>query len=190
MKTTDKTPARERILDAASRLFYQSGFHAVGVDTIVAESGITKMTMYKHFPSKDHLITAYLERYERNFWSWFEREIKGIDDPAKQLIAFFEAIGRFVATPQCLGCTFQSVVVEFPSPDHMANQAALAYKQRVIERFKRLAEQADLNHPLELAHQLLLLMDGSWTSSRLHGLNSPAAEVAKAAATLINSYQK
>jgi AcrR family transcriptional regulator len=184
-----KKSARERILDASGRLFYRSGFHSVGVDTIVAESGITKMTMYKHFPSKDHLITAYLERYEQNFWNWFEAEIKGINDPAEQLIAFFEAIGKMVSSPQCLGCTFQSVAVEFPSPEHMAHKAAIEYKQRVIERFRLLAKQAGLNAPLKLAHQLLLLMDGAWISARLHGPENPARDLAKAAQILIESYQ-
>ena len=73
--------ARDRILDTVSQLFYRDGYHAVGIDTIVERSGVAKMTLYRHFPSKDDLIAAYLERANAEFWDWLDGEITGVDDP-------------------------------------------------------------------------------------------------------------
>lgn len=68
-ETKAKVPARERVLETAGGLFYRYGFRAVGIDTVIAKSGVAKMTLYKHFPSKDALIAAYLERSNEAFWS-------------------------------------------------------------------------------------------------------------------------
>ncbi len=177
--------ARERILDTASQLFYRHGFQAVGIDTIIAEAGVAKMTLYRHFAAKDDLIVAYLERSNQQFWGWLEGEIAAVADPAAQLLAIFAAVGRLVRSPHCLGCTFQAIAVEFPSLDYRGHQVALAHKQALIERFRRLAEQANLRDPAALANQLLLLMDGAWVSARMFGSANPATEVAAAAQALI-----
>src|SRR5712664_1447316 len=86
------TPARQRLLEVASALFYQEGIRAIGVDTIVERSGVGKATLYRHFPTKDHLIAAYLEEEDRLWWQWFESVIAEHEgSPKEQLLAFFEA---------------------------------------------------------------------------------------------------
>jgi len=97
--TEPRPAARERILEAASRLFLRDGFRAVGVDTIVAEAGIAKMTLYTHFPSKDDLIVAYLERANGQFWEWLDGASAGVDDPRARLVAMFDAVGKLANSP-------------------------------------------------------------------------------------------
>jgi AcrR family transcriptional regulator len=182
--------AREQLLVTASKLFFQNGFHAVGVDTIAAESGITKMTMYKHFPSKDHLIVAILERSGELYWEWFENTIHGITEPEQQLIAIFEAVAeRHSSSPQSTFCLYQSVVVEFPFPEHIVNKAAVEHKQSIVKRLESICRQAGLKSSELLARQLFVLLEGFCISSRFFGVDSPATDIVNAATTLIKSYR-
>ncbi|MCR8635435.1 TetR/AcrR family transcriptional regulator [Paenibacillus radicis (ex Xue et al. 2023)] len=192
MKKTDgkKSVAREQLLVTASKLFFQNGFHAVGVDMIAAESGITKMTMYKHFPSKDHLIVAILERSDELYWEWFESTIHQVTEPENQLIAIFEAVAeRHSSSPMSTFCLYQGVAVEFPFPEHIVNKAAVAHKQSVVKRLESICKQAGLHSPELLALQLFLLLEGFCMSSRFFGADSPVADVVNAAITLIKSYR-
>ena len=180
--------ARDRILDTASALFYRSGYQAVGVDVIVAESGVAKMTLYRHFPSKDHLIAAYLERSDDEFWTWLEGEIAPVDEPAAKLVAAFEAIGKLATSARCQGCTFQGVAAEYPGLDHLGHGVAIAHKRRALERFGELAREAGLRDPEGLAAGLLLLMDGAWVANRMFGPANHAGSVAGAARALIAAH--
>jgi AcrR family transcriptional regulator len=182
-------PVRERILDTAQRLFYRDGFRAVGIDTIIAEAGIAKMSLYRHFPSKDELIVAYLEESNRQFWEWLEGATAGADDPADRLIAMFEAIEKLATSPGCLGCTFQSAAAEFPDRNHPGHQVALAHKQAVRDRFAELAGQAGLRDPAELGDQLLLLMDGAWVAARMFGPHNPSTGLTTAARALMDTHR-
>jgi AcrR family transcriptional regulator len=182
--------ARERILEAASRLFLRDGFRAVGVDTIIAEAGVAKMTLYAHFPSKDDLIVTYLERANEQFWQWLEGASADLDDPRAKLVAMFEAVGQLASSPQCLGCTFQGTAAEFPDPQHPGHRVALAHKQAVRSRLRTLAGAAGLRAPEELADQLLLLMDGAWVAARMFGPHNPAWQVAAAAGALIRAHDQ
>ncbi|HSL27335.1 MAG TPA: helix-turn-helix domain-containing protein [Acidimicrobiia bacterium] len=182
--------ARERILETASRLFHRDGFHAVGVDTIVAEAGIAKMTLYRHFPSKDDLIAAHLERANEEFWLWLEGSTAGVEDPGAKLVAMFAAIEKLATSPRCLGCTFQATAAEFPERDHPGHRVALAHKRQVRARFAELARLARLRDPEVLADQLLLLMDGAWAAARIFGPRNPSAgALAQAAESLIAAHR-
>lgn len=183
-----KSAAREQLLDVAGRLFYRNGFLAVGVEKIVSESGISKMTLYKYFPSKDHLIVAILDRYVQQYWEWFEDTIREIPDSKQQLIAIFEAVGKQSTCLKGLGCLHQSVAVEFPSSKHMVHQAAIAHKQSLIKQLESMTELAGLKSPRILARHLFVLMEGAFISDRLFGTDSPSFDIVKAARTLIESH--
>lgn len=176
------------MLDTASRLFYERGFQAVGVDEIVAESGVAKMTLYRHFPSKDDLVVAYLKRSDAAFDEWFEQALGSADEPRAKLIAVFDALAELAQSVRCTGCTFQVSAAEFPDPRHPAHRVAVQHKRRVRARFEELAVQARLRDPAALADQLLLLMDGAWVAARMFATNSPARQVARAARALIRSH--
>ena len=182
--------ARERILETAGRLFYRDGFHAVGVDAIIAESGVAKMTLYRHFPSKDALIAAHLERSNGRFWEWLEGALSGLTDPRARLLGVFRALEKLAAAPQCLGCTFQGAAAEFPELAHPGHRAAVAHKRQVLRRFAAAARDAGLRDPEGLARQLLLLMDGAWVAARMFGPGNPARGVARAAEALIDAHAR
>ncbi len=186
--TTPALPARQRILNVARELFYREGIRAIGIDTIVGQSGVAKMTLYRHFPSKDDLVVAFLEDCNRAFWEWFEQVISQHPNSAKeQLNDLFEALVIQVKTPVCLGCPFLNTATEFPEPEHPGHRVALAHKQALLERFTNLAQKAEARDPNQLANQLLLLMDGAYVSTRLFGPSGPANSVKAAAITLIDA---
>jgi AcrR family transcriptional regulator len=190
IRTTDRPiPARERILDTASELFYRDGFRAVGIDTIIARSGVAKMTLYYNFPSKDALIVAYLERSNERFWAWVDAAIAEVEAPRAKLIALFDAVAELATSPECLGCTFQGTAAEFPDTRHPAHRVAQAHKRSVLRRLRALAAQAGAADPDDLARALLLLMDGAFAAARMFGRReSPAASVARAAQALVDAH--
>jgi AcrR family transcriptional regulator len=185
---TPRTPARDQLLDTAARLFYARGFQAVGVDEIVAESGVAKMTLYRHFPAKDDLIVAYLKRSTDAFSDWLESALARADTPREQLVAVFTALAELTQSDACLGCTFQVSAAEFPDPTHPAHRIAVDHKRGVRSRFAELAKEAGLREPTVLADQLLLLMDGAWVAARMFRRQSPARHVADAAEILIQAH--
>ena len=185
MKT--KVAPKEKLFQTAARLFYQRGYRAVGVDTIAAESGIGKMTLYRHYPSKDDLIVAYLQDSNEDFWDNFEQIIKDAPTPREKLLAFFEALQDYVKTPACYGCPFLNVATEHPEIDYPGHQVAIEHKQSVRARFHQLAREAGARSPEVLADQLFLLMDGAYMASRMFGPRNPALNLASAAKVLIDS---
>ena len=181
---------KEKVFQTAARLFYQNGYRAMGVDTIAAESGIGKMTLYRHYPSKDDLIVAYLKDSNELFWSNFEQITKDMATPREKLLAFFQSLQDYVKTPSCYGCPFLNVATEYPETDYPGHQVALEHKQSVRVKFRQLAKEAGAKRPDVLADQLFLLMDGAYMASRMFGTKNPAAHLAEAAQTLIDSSLK
>jgi AcrR family transcriptional regulator len=184
---TDATP-KDKVFQTAGRLFYQNGYRAVGVDTLAAESGIGKMTLYRHYPSKDDLIVAYLKDRNEIFWRNFEEITKDVPTPREKLFAFFESLEYYVKTPACYGCPFLNVATEYPEADYPGHRVALEHKQSVRERFRQLAKEAGAKRPDALADQLFLLMDGAYMASRMFGTQNPAAHLAEAAQILIDAH--
>lgn len=175
--------AKDTLFETAARLFYEQGYRATGVDTIAAASGIGKMTLYRHYPSKDDLIVAYLERTDREFWEHWEASTAEADTPRDKLIAFFASLQRYVTTSACHGCALLNVTSEYPEPDYPGHQVALRHKRDVRARFLELATEAGAREPEILANTLVLLMDGAYMAARVFGASpdSPAANLAEAA---------
>jgi len=178
---------KNQVFQTASRLFYQNGYRAVGVDTIASESGIGKMTLYRHYPSKDELIVAYLKDSNEIFWHNFELLTKEIPTARGRLLAFFQALQDYVSTPVCYGCPFLNVATEYPDPDYPGHQVAIAHKQSVRAKFRELAMEAGARRPEVLADQLFLLMDGAYMAARMFGTQNPAAHLAEGAQVLIDN---
>jgi AcrR family transcriptional regulator len=187
MRVKTEVAPKEKLFQTAAQLFYRYGYRAIGVDTIAAESGIGKMTLYRHYPSKDDLIVAYLMSYDELFWYHFEQVTKDAPSPRDKLLAFFEALQSYVQTPGCHGCPLINVAAEYPDSDYPGHHVALEHKQSVRERFHQLAQEAGSRQPAVLADQLFLLMDGAYMAARMFGTQNPASHLASAAQTLIDA---
>lgn len=181
---------KEKLFETAARLFYQHGYRAVGVDTIAAASGVGKMTLYRHYPSKDDLIVAFLNQSDADFWGYFEQATQDADTPRDKLEAFFLALQAYVTSPACYGCPFINVATEYPQLDYPGHQIALAHKQAVRARFNQLAQAAGAPQPKALANALMLLMDGAYMAARMFGASpdNPAAHVAETARLIIAAH--
>ena len=179
----------DHILDVAGALFYQRGFAAAGVDLIVRESGVAKMTLSRHYPSKDDLIAAWLERADAQFTEHFERWAGPADAPARdQLLGVFAGLQKLVSSPTCLGCPFLLAASEFPEPATRAHKVARRHKQRVRERLREMAAGVARAAGDALGDQLLLLMDGAFMAARLFGAaDHPGRHVRDAAAALLDA---
>jgi AcrR family transcriptional regulator len=152
--------ARERLLAAASELFYAEGIHTVGIDRIIDKAGVAKASLYKTYGSKDELIRAYLaERHERQK-ARIARASEGLTDPRERILAIFEAQARFFAEPTFHGCAFANAAAE-SEPDSVAMVATRQYRGWLRDRFLELATEAGAADPALLARQLLQQYDGA-----------------------------
>ena len=180
--------ARQRILATATDLFSREGYRAVGTDTIIERSGVAKMTLYRHFSSKNELINAYIEETIQQFWTWFEQAIRSHpDSPRAQLVAIFEKLTSFVADPNFYGCSCIQAAIEFPEPEHPSHQLVLQFKQAVHTRFREIGAQAGAQQPDLLADQLLLLMNGTLMQGRMRGSPYSAQAVVQAVRVLVDA---
>src|SRR5215472_6033995 len=149
-----KTDMKERILQTADRLFYLQGIRAIGVDTIAAEIGISKRTLYNHFPSKDALIAAYLDRR-------FVQARPSDKSPLEQILATFDSLERRFAAKDFRGCPFVNAVAELGPKDRAVKKIAIAFKESRRLWFRARLEEIGLKEADALATQLQLLVDGA-----------------------------
>lgn len=179
--------ARQRILDAASRLFYARGLRAVGVDTIIAESGVAKATFYKHFPGKDDLVVAYLDRVD-DVWSGqlhAAAEAAG-PAPADQLVGLFDALTAACRRDGYRGCGFINAAAE-SLPGTPVHERTLAHKRAVLHWVTGLARDAGAAEPAALARTLTLLLDGGLASGALDADPDAPRQARAAAVALVAS---
>ena len=158
--------ARERILDTAYELFAHHGVRAVGVDEVIERAGVAKATLYRHFPSKDDLVLAFLERRERR-WTldWVEAEAKrGGSAPEEQLLAIFDAFDGWFRRDDFEACSFINVMLEM-GPEHPAGKASIRHLENIRSIVRRLAEEAGLRDPDSFARSWHILMKGSIVSA-------------------------
>jgi AcrR family transcriptional regulator len=176
---------RERILQAAARLFYRRGIRAVNVDTLAQEASITKVTLYRHFRSKDQLVAACLHMLDDRFFSWFVREVSArSEDPRERLLAVFDVLQQWFHRESFRGCAFINAAVELADPGHPAHQAVLAHKQRSRDYFRELAEAARLPDPGSISDQWMLLSEGAIVTALVED-DRRAAERARRAAGML-----
>ena len=170
--------ARDRILDTATGLFYARGLRAVGVDTIIAESGVAKATFYKHFPAKDDLIAAYLDRVDEAWTGQLEAAARSAGPaPADQLVGLFDALDSACRRDGYRGCGFINAAAE-SAPGTTAHDRTVAHKQKVLAWLRDLARAAGARDPDRLARSLALLLDGALSGGALDA-DPEAVQVAR-----------
>ncbi|MFC4785906.1 TetR/AcrR family transcriptional regulator [Nocardioides sp. MAHUQ-72] len=179
--------ARQRILDTAFRLFYAHGIRGVGVDRIIAESEVAKATFYKHFPAKDDLVVAYLDKVD-GIWSGqlhAAAEAAGAE-PADQLVGLFDALGTACRREGYRGCAFINAAAE-AAPGTPVHDRTVAHKRDVLAWVRGLAERAGAEDPDGLARSLTLLLDGGLASGALDADPDAATRARESAATLVRA---
>ncbi|MGY1706758.1 TetR/AcrR family transcriptional regulator [Geodermatophilus sp. SYSU D00697] len=195
LATDDRAPVRrsraERqaiVLDTAERLFATRSSRSVGMDELVRETGLGKMTVYRLFKSKDDLVGAYLARKAATVLAYIDAELVRLEgDPKAALLSVVDAVERDVTRTGFRGCPFTNVSSEYDDPQHPARSAAADYKFELHARLERLADQVVPGAGEDLAAQVHLIIDGMYLSGGLLGPDGPAAHGRTLAERLIEA---
>jgi len=185
--TIVESPVRERILGAAMALFYAEGIRAVSADRVLAAAGVSKVTFYRHFRTKDDLVVAYLERTsatERAQVAAARAEHGG--DPATVLRWYAAGIGDVSCSPGFRGCAFINAAAEYPDPSHPARQAVDTHRAWLIAQVTELLDEMGVAEAAGRAEQLMMLRDGAMVAGALGGTpESVAASVLAAGRAIL-----
>lgn len=159
--------ARTRLLDTASRLFYTEGLRAVGIDRVIAEAQVTRATLYRHFPSKDDLLVAYLSQVDDGLRERMKvlRASGGVPDDVIRKVA--EAIADDIQASGFRGCAFLNAVAEYPDPDHPVHRAVLAHRQWFLDTMAELFAQTGKIDAEPAARHFVMLRDGAMAAGSL-----------------------
>ena len=184
-------PPRERILTVARDLFYRHGIHGVGVDAIAEAAGTNKMTLYRHFASKDVLVAECLAQLVGEFEAaWSEMEKAHAGDPLGQLRSWLRFVGTFKLQQAERGCAFLNAAVELPDKNHPARRVVEHHKGRHRKKLIELCEEAGLVEPNLLADKIFLLCEGARVSVQSVGREGPAKRLVDMLQGLIASHTK
>lgn len=179
---------REQLIRTAQKLFSRNGFHAVGIDTILEESGVAKRTLYNHFRSKDDLILAVLRYYDERFRNQFIKSIeKKSTTPQGRLLAIFDVAEDWFGQGDFFGCMFVGATGEFPEEGTAIRNICREFKSVILDYIETLAKQAKLERPRALAEQLLLLLEGAITMAQINNSPISARQAKNAARVLIKN---
>jgi AcrR family transcriptional regulator len=181
------TPAGRRILDVAGELFYRQGIHAIGVDALASEAGVTKKTLYACFGSKDQLVTVYLIERDQRWREWLTGWVgeRG-GSAADRLLSTFDALAAWMDGDDFRGCGFVNALAELPSTDHPAHAVIVGQKQWMLDYFTELAEEAGAADPGDLAKSALLLYEGVTVATSTN-IPDAAHQARKVAAILLRA---
>lgn len=158
---TSQKPARERILETASRLFYQEGLRATGVDRIIAESGVAKMSFYRHFPSKTGLIAAFLNARHEYWMAWFTGEVDARINAGGDLEVIADVLEDWFQQPDFRGCAFINTVAEAGSASSEEKDIAVRHKTDLAHYVKTLAQRLALPEPAKVAEDVMIIIEGT-----------------------------
>ena len=157
--------ARERILAAAGELFYREGIRAIGVDTVVERSGVSKTSLYRLFDSKDALIAAFAAERDQLFWIWWDGvEEQHAGDPRALLEALLSGIAEKIGRPAFRGCPFLNLATEFPDQNHPGRVIARDNKEEMRARLATIVAKLGVSDPNRTASQIALIINGAFVT--------------------------
>lgn len=186
----DGIPPRERILTAAAQLFYRHGIRAVGVEAIAEAAKTNKMTLYRHFPSKDQLVAEYLRRLtERAKTDWARREAENPGNPLGQVRAWLRDKGAMIAGAEERGCPLSNAAIELPEKEHPARCVIETYKTAQRDRLVQLCAAAAVEEPELLAEGLVLLLEGARVTTQNMPTQGLGERLVKMGERLINAHK-
>lgn len=185
-RTKDARRAGERIFDVAADLFYRQSIRSVGIETIVKQADVSKISLYRNFDSKDDLIVAYLDRRNSEYWHSIDRLLsKERDEPRVRLGRLIDHVARRTTSRGYRGCPFINYTAEFPEASHPGHRVVERNKREMRKRLLNYANAIRARNPQQLADSLFLLIEGAYASSQTLG-GEPAAALAAAADVLID----
>ena len=187
----DRAPPRERILHAARELFYRDGINAVGVDAIASAADTNKMTLYRHFSSKDELVAAYLAELAAEGEAVWE-EARGVHpgSPDAQLRYLLRKVSQWATQSTSRGCALANAAVELAERRHPARRVVEMHKRKQCERLVALVREAGYLRPERLADEIFLLIEGARVSVQSVGREGPGARLYALACELLDSAPK
>jgi AcrR family transcriptional regulator len=180
-----------RLVLAAARLFNENGIQATGIDVVIAEAGVARMTLYKHFGSKEGLIRKVMERESNAWFEWLDSELVRVDeqDPPERIAAFFALLGQWFSRSDFKGCSFINAVGEH-AVDNCVRPIARAHRQANFEYVRRPLKGSDVANVDKLADQIAILADGATVRAMITGDQTMAETAAFAAISLLRSGER
>ncbi|WP_429217394.1 TetR/AcrR family transcriptional regulator [Kosakonia cowanii] len=178
------TNTREKILATAEELIYQNGIHATGMELLVKTSGVARKSIYHHFTNKDEVAAAALNARDVRWMEWFRRECDKAETPRERILNIFTVLKSWFESEGYRGCAFINTAGEVGDADDPVRQIARLHKQKLLDYLVELTGQLNAQQPLPLAKQLLILIEGAITMSRVMG-DYRAADEAKDVAQLL-----
>ncbi|WP_312706824.1 TetR family transcriptional regulator [Stenotrophomonas sp.] len=178
------TDTRQKILATAEALIYQNGIHATGMDLLVRTSGVARKSIYRHFENKDEVAAAALSARDIRWLAWFQGECDKTDGPEARILRMFTVLKAWFETEDYRGCAFINTAGEVGNPEDPIRRIARHHKQKLLNYTLELTGQLGVEQPDALARQLLVLMEGAITVSRVLG-DYDAADNARDVAQLL-----
>ncbi|EJQ31105.1 TetR/AcrR family transcriptional regulator [Bacillus toyonensis] len=180
---------RSHILNVASELFNDNGIQATGVDKIVAEANVAKMTLYKHFPSKDDLVIAYLEKRSEEWRLSLEQTVnENGKTPIDKLLAIFDFLDNWFKSSYFNGCTFINTAAEFSRITHPFHEQSMEYKNSFIQYIISLVKDTGIKEYEEVTNILYFIIEGAIVAELIHRKGDSALKARRGAEKLIQSY--
>ncbi|MHC9044491.1 TetR/AcrR family transcriptional regulator [Microbacterium saperdae] len=189
--TTSKrpSPARARLIDTATRLFYAEGIHSVGVDRVIAEAEVTRATLYKQFGGKENLVLAYLHNEDENLRAMFVAAGASVTDPEGLLDAVVEGIAADIRLRHTRGCPFINAAAEYPDAEGAVRRLIDEHREWFRGTLQSVAETAGSERPAEVAASLVLLRDAALVGGYLDGEERVAPAFERTARAVIDAHR-
>lgn len=185
------SPKRDQLLETAWRLFYRDGYRTVGIDTLLAEAEVAKMTLYNHFSSKDELVVAVVKKRSEEILAGLATAAdEAGKSPERRLLAVFDWLEKLFGRRDFQGCAFVRAISEYPDTDHPVHRAAWGHKMAVRKFLIGLAREAGAKDPAALADHLRLLIDGALVAAHATGKTTPAKTARRAAEDLLKAARR
>lgn len=172
-------PRKQHLIDTALNLFNQYGYHATGIDLILAQSKVSKATLYKHFRSKEELILTVLQQRNEQVLTGLKNKIDKKNQQGESgILAIFDHLDEWFSHEMFFGCNFINATAEYADPNHPINIFSAQHKQSVVNLMKEILVKKEINHADDVANQLDLLIEGAIVMAHTRGMKE-AALIAK-----------